>query len=495
MSETLEEKVKSLSSNIENLTKSVDQLNTPDMSGIHHDEQGRLSSYWETDEGQTNQISLNKSHSKNTRRFPAGYKPFSEFQSFGEFIRCGFKDRSEVISKTKKSWGMCKAIQGMSEIVGADGGIAILPEFHQEILTRIYQNDIFSRTDHYQVAGNNMTFPTDSETSRADGSRADGLRAYWVGEGDPLTGTSPKLGETTLKLNKLAVLVYLTEELINDNGMALESYVNKKVTEEMEFMLGESIFNGNGVGNAGQLSLFRDEPVERVVPAPCCNPKHPKGCPKGTAQKPKVLSSKNLKVYQHWKECKAVDLFPDDDIVKKHAAIIQEIVDQANEHKQMHMMSLMMMGNPRKLSGGTDTKVVIKNEIVQAYQAQYETKKNSTGELVTKLVNVVDNAETEELEKQALAAIDVENIKIFTKDAGSGVYAGMKKVQLDGAIQQVAFSINTSGGMTTTVSRNQEVNIYVPDFDERQRNIALKDMVKKHNETVDKTDQVEPKDK
>jgi len=247
MSETLEEKVKSLSSNIENLTQSVDLLNSPDMSGVHHDSQGRLSSYWETEGKETNQVALNKSHSKNIRTLPVGYKPYSEFHSFGEFIRCGFKDRSEVIAKTKKSWGMCKAIQGMSEIVGADGGIAILPEFHQEILTRIYHNDIVSRTDHYQVAGNNMTFPTDSETSRVNGSRAGGLRAYWVGEGDPLTGNTPKLGETTLKLHKLAVLVYLTEELINDNGMALESYVNKKVTEEMEFVLGESIFNGNGI--------------------------------------------------------------------------------------------------------------------------------------------------------------------------------------------------------------------------------------------------------
>lgn len=248
MSEALEEKVKTLSSNIEDLAKSVDRLNSPDMSGIQYDDQGRLSSYWESEEKQKNESSINHTRARSSRALPLGYKPFSEFKSFGEFIRCGFKDRSEVIAKTKKSWGMCKAIQGMSEIVGADGGIAILPEFHQEILTRIYQNDIFSRTDHYQVAGNNMTFPTDPESSRADGSRAGGLRAYWVGEGDPLTGTSPKLGETSLKLNKLAVLVYLTEELINDNGMALESYVNKKVTEEMEFMLGESIFNGNGVG-------------------------------------------------------------------------------------------------------------------------------------------------------------------------------------------------------------------------------------------------------
>ncbi|QDT30474.1 Phage capsid family protein [Gimesia panareensis] len=248
MSETLEEKVKSLSSNIESLTKSVDQLNSPDISGVRHDSQGRLTSYWESDESPSRSEKFNQPQIKSLRTFPNGYQPYSEFQTFGEFIRCGFKDRSELISKTKKSWGMCKAIQGMSEVVGADGGIAILPEFHQDILTHIYQNDIFGRTDHYQVAGNNMTFPTDPESSRADGSRAGGLRAYWVGEGDPLTGTTPKLGETTLKLNKLAVLVYLTEELINDNGLALESYVNKKVTEEMEFMLGESIFNGNGVG-------------------------------------------------------------------------------------------------------------------------------------------------------------------------------------------------------------------------------------------------------
>ena len=50
MSDTLEEKVKSLSSNIESLTKSVDQLNSPDISGLRHDAQGRLTSYWEQEE-------------------------------------------------------------------------------------------------------------------------------------------------------------------------------------------------------------------------------------------------------------------------------------------------------------------------------------------------------------------------------------------------------------------------------------------------------------
>lgn len=131
MSDTLEEKVKSLSSNIESLTKSVDQLNSPDISGLRHDAQGRLTSYWEQeDENSTSSKNVNQQRIKSMRTFPSGYQPYSEFKSFGEFIRCGFKDRSELISKTKNSWGKCKAIQGMSEVVGADGGIAILSTSH-----------------------------------------------------------------------------------------------------------------------------------------------------------------------------------------------------------------------------------------------------------------------------------------------------------------------------------------------------------------------------
>lgn len=144
------------------------------------------------------------------------------------------------------------------------------------------------------------------------------------------------------------------------------------------------------------------------------------------------------------------------------------------------------IGKVSKVPKGTDTRTVIKNEIVQAYQARYETVPVYGGE-ETKLVKVVDNAKTEELEKQALAAIAVENIKIFTKDAGSRVYAGLKKLNLDGAIQQVAIS-RTEEGMKTTISRNTEVNIYIPDYDERQRNLALKEIIKTHNDVVDKTD-------
>ncbi len=83
-----------------------------------------------------------------------------------------------------------------------------------------------------------------------------------------------------------------------------------------------------------------DERTE-VNPAPC---RTDAGCPKGTPENSKSLSPRNHLVYQHWKECKAVGQFPDDEIVRKNAAIIQELVDQSKELKQIEMMSLMMTG-------------------------------------------------------------------------------------------------------------------------------------------------------
>ena len=91
-----------------------------------------------------------------------------------------------------------------------------------------------------------MTFPRLNETSRATGQRAGGLQAYWTGEAAPITQTKPALGQLNLKLKKLAIVVYLTDELIDDAGIALVQYVTRKVTQEFNFMVGDGIFEGNG---------------------------------------------------------------------------------------------------------------------------------------------------------------------------------------------------------------------------------------------------------
>jgi HK97 family phage major capsid protein len=193
---------------------------------------------------------------------PYDYKPFSVWKglsgaggpgAFTAFIRDGIRKHrtSEFEERYRKAAGpiLKTGIQGMSEQIGGDGGFAILPEYSTTIFEKVYENDLFNRTDNYTVVGNNMTFPRLNEVSRANGYRAGGLQANWIGEGGTIPPSKLGLGQLNLKLKKLAIIVYLTDELIDDAGIALEQYVTRKVTQEFNFMVGDAIVEGTGAGS------------------------------------------------------------------------------------------------------------------------------------------------------------------------------------------------------------------------------------------------------
>ena len=136
----------------------------------------------------------------------------------------------------------------MSETTGTDGGFTVMPEFNTNIFEHVYSNDLVASTDSYTVGGNGMTFLANAETSRANGSRHGGLRGYWTGEGASITASKPTVREVQMKLQKLAVVVYLTDELISDSAQALEQFVTRKAADEFSFMIGDALFNGDGIG-------------------------------------------------------------------------------------------------------------------------------------------------------------------------------------------------------------------------------------------------------
>lgn len=193
---------------------------------------------------------------KNKRlQFAPGYKPTGIFRTFGDYLKKGFRayqsgNRGQFIDDVEKSLrgGLPKAIQGMSEAVMQDGGVSVIPEFSKTILENVYANNLYDMTDQYTVGGNSMKFPRNAESSRADGSRGGGIQGFWTDEGATITSSRPKIENFDLKLKKLAVVVYLTDELLEDNALALEQYVIRKVSEELNFKLGDAIINGNGQG-------------------------------------------------------------------------------------------------------------------------------------------------------------------------------------------------------------------------------------------------------
>jgi hypothetical protein len=78
-----------------------------------------------------------------------------------------------------------------------------------------------------------------------------------------------------------------------------------------------------------ELSLDGKTELDREArfPAPCRA--HAMGlpgyspCPKGTPEKPKTLTEQNKTALEFYRRCKATNSFPDDEIVREYAAIIE----------------------------------------------------------------------------------------------------------------------------------------------------------------------------
>lgn len=174
-----------------------------------------------------------------------GFKSFSHF--LHEVRKSAPGKPNDVIQKAFESEAVKKAASGMGELVGSDGGFLVPPEFSSKIFERLYREDnLLSRTDGYTTGSNVMVFPRNNETSRATGSRWGGVQAYWVEEGATITASSPKFGRATLKLNKLACLARVTEELKEDSGTAMPNYLTRVFSSEIGFASGNSIYRGTG---------------------------------------------------------------------------------------------------------------------------------------------------------------------------------------------------------------------------------------------------------
>lgn len=137
---------------------------------------------------------------------------------------------------------------GMSEQVDPDGGNAIPPDYNNQIWERVRQmNSVIDRIDMIPIDGNTYRMPADAETSRVDGQRRGGILGYWEGEAAQYAKSKPTLSNRWLRLKKLTVLVFATNELLEDSG-AMEGYINRVAPEEITFKLNDALINGSGAG-------------------------------------------------------------------------------------------------------------------------------------------------------------------------------------------------------------------------------------------------------
>lgn len=139
---------------------------------------------------------------------------------------------------------------GLHEGLGATGGFLVGTDRGGSLMQRVYDvGNLLQRVDMVGISANSngMSFYGVNETSRADGSRRGGIRAYWAAEGGVKTASQPAFRELELRLHKVVGLVYATDELLQDAN-ALESWILQNLPEELRFVVEDSIIRGTGVG-------------------------------------------------------------------------------------------------------------------------------------------------------------------------------------------------------------------------------------------------------
>lgn len=184
---------------------------------------------------------------------PAEVKSKPEgFRTLGEQLKAiaqastpgGFVDRRLA------DYDETKAATGLNEGTPSQGGFLVQTDLAAGIFERMYEDGaLLSRVLRVPVSGgaNGTKMNAISETSRADGSRWGGVRAYWAAEAGTVTSTKPAFRQIELDLKKLMAIVYATDELIADAAQ-IQAIVNRIVPQEIRFKAEDAIINGTGAG-------------------------------------------------------------------------------------------------------------------------------------------------------------------------------------------------------------------------------------------------------
>lgn len=177
----------------------------------------------------------------------AAKKPWG---GLGEFL--GAVRHAELSIQNGNIGGIdVRLASGLNEGVGSDGGFAVGTDMSTRLIEQAFASGTLASrcaSQPISAASNAVKIPAMDDKNRTDGNRWGGVQAYWTAEAATITATNPKpLQSIELKLEKLAAIVYMTDELLADQT-AMQAWVDRVVPAEIAFKIDDSVLRGNGVG-------------------------------------------------------------------------------------------------------------------------------------------------------------------------------------------------------------------------------------------------------
>jgi HK97 family phage major capsid protein len=175
------------------------------------------------------------------------------FKSLGDMLRTAVASRHgnrQAIMKMA-AYGeeiRKKAPLGANEGTNTQGGFFIKPEWYREVWDKVREYPkLVEKTDRYSISGNQLNINEINETGLADGQRHGGVLGYWVAEAAALTSSYPAMTQQTLTLNTNVVLVYVTNQLLQDaNIESFDTKIKELAGLELLWQENDAVINGSG---------------------------------------------------------------------------------------------------------------------------------------------------------------------------------------------------------------------------------------------------------
>jgi HK97 family phage major capsid protein len=123
-------------------------------------------------------------------------------------------------------------------------------EFYSLMEKRTLEQSVVRRSGAMVVpaARNTIKMPLFKDTTHSAGTLFGGWIAYMGAEASAMSESSPKIDQVTLELNKLYLYTYLSEELLEDNAVALEALLQARAGDVIAWKEDSKFLNGTGVG-------------------------------------------------------------------------------------------------------------------------------------------------------------------------------------------------------------------------------------------------------
>ena len=123
------------------------------------------------------------------------------------------------------------------EMLESANGVIIPTTIQEQIERKLKEFSPIRGLARVITSASNMTIAIDAE----------GATATWVAEGALIPESNPHLGSVNINAHKLATMVRISNELIADSVVAIESYVADLIAEAIAEAEGDAFINGDGV--------------------------------------------------------------------------------------------------------------------------------------------------------------------------------------------------------------------------------------------------------